>query len=262
MNITDLPPAKAMNLVGRSPGAFHQPGIRRKFLDPGETIDVFNLIYNRHRQDGSDSIDTSQKIVTMGIVDLYHPFDMVLQVLYDLIEVVEELKIRLHALPYRGDREVLSDPFPVLLPVQSPPDRFEVVLAVGILDVGQQLRPSSHKEASPPEQVPVGPHLPGIDISNRKHPAPDQPDDLLGIDFIVLGFSSVDGFHVESVPQDKGDALIRTEIGQPIPEEDTFDRNDNILSIGLDRLQENLRVSWEIFVGQNIPLLIDDAEIH
>ncbi len=121
MEIADLCPGKAMNLAGRTPDALNQPGIRRKFLNPGKSVDVFDLIQNRRRQDRTDAINAPQKIVVVGIVNLHRPFDVALQVLYDQIEVVEELQVRLHVLPHRRDREVLGDPLPVLLPVQPPP---------------------------------------------------------------------------------------------------------------------------------------------
>jgi hypothetical protein len=55
------------------------------------------------------------------------------------------------------------------------------------------------------------------------------------------------------MPQNKRDPLIRTEISQPVPKEDTFDANNNIFLIGLDQRQESLRVSWEILMGKNSP---------
>ena len=64
----------------------------------------------------------------------------------------------------------------------------------------------------------------------------------MSIDLIVLGFASVNGFHVQGVTQYEVDLLARTQIGQPIPREDAFHRHDNgrtersLLEMNPDRL--------------------------
>jgi hypothetical protein len=53
---------------------------------------------------------------------------------------------------------------------------------------------------------------------------------------------------------DERDTLIRAEVRQPVPEEDTFDANDDIFPIKCYQLQEYLRLSRGILMGKNIPL--------
>jgi hypothetical protein len=72
----------------------------------------------------------------------------------------------------------------------------------------------------------------------------------------------MDGFHVEGVAQDEFDVLLGAEIGQPLPTEDAFDSHDQVLPIGLDRFEESLGTGAQVAMQQNLPLWIQDAEIH
>jgi len=76
------------------------------------------------------------------------------------------------------------------------------------------------------QQVASRTHLGRIDVGHGDHAAAEQDRNLVGIDFIVLGFTAMNGFHIEGVAQDEFDALLGIEIGQPVPAEDTFDGDD------------------------------------
>jgi len=62
--------------------------------------------------------------------------------------------------------------------------------------------------------------------------------------------------------QDKGDSLLLTEICYPIPREQTFDANDDILSIGRNHPQKCFWSRREIFVDEFRTLLIENADLH
>ena len=72
----------------------------------------------------------------------------------------------------------------------------------------------------------------------------------------------MDGFHVKRVAQDERDALLGTQIGQPVPGEDAFDGHDQVLAVGLDGFQESLGPGAQVTVQQDLSLWIQDAEIH
>jgi hypothetical protein len=52
------------------------------------------------------------------------------------------------------------------------------------------------------------------------------------VDLIVLGFASMDRFHIESMTQNERDPFFLAQIGQPVPGEDAFDSDHDILSEG------------------------------
>ena len=72
----------------------------------------------------------------------------------------------------------------------------------------------------------------------------------------------MDGFHVERVPEDEGDPFPRTQVRQPIPREDTFDRDDNIVTLGGNDLEEGLGVGVVIVVDQDLPVGVHDTDGH
>ena len=79
---------------------------------------------------------------------------------------------------------------------------------------------------SPPEQVARGPHLGGIDVRLRQHAPPQQHRNFLGVDRVVFGLAAVDGFPIQRVPEDKRYPFAGTQVGEPVPGEETFDTDD------------------------------------
>jgi len=122
--------------------------------------------------------------------------------------------------------EPFYDPFSVLGFGNASQEVGKVILASGVLDMGIELGPFSHEMVSSSEQISGCPHLSWIDIGLREHPPSEQGGDLMGVDLIVFGFSSMDSFHVEGMAKDEGNIFFRTEISDPVPGEHTF-RSDN-----------------------------------
>src|SRR4029453_6200590 len=122
--------------------------------------------------------------------------------------------------------------------------------------------PFAHEVSTTAQQIAGGAHLGWVNISHRDHAAAQQDSDFLGIDFIVFGFAAMDGFHVKRVAQDELDSFLRAQIGQPVPAEDAFDGHDQVLAVGFDGFEESLGTGAEVTVQQNLPLGIEDTEIH
>src|SRR5262249_39461540 len=91
--------------------------------------------------------------------------------------------------------------------------RRQVVLAVGVDQVGQGLGAAADQMRTTPEQVAGLAHALGIDVGDGDHAAPQQDGDLVSVDLVGLGLAAVDGFHVEGVAQDEGNALSGAEVG-------------------------------------------------
>jgi hypothetical protein len=72
----------------------------------------------------------------------------------------------------------------------------------------------------------------------------------------------MDGFHVEGVAQDKGNAWVRTEVGEPIPGADALDGHHQAIMIGRNGLEKGFRRRLHIAMHQDFPLLAHDADIH
>jgi hypothetical protein len=62
--------------------------------------------------------------------------------------------------------------------------------------------------------------------------------------------------------QDELNAFLGAQIGQPVPAEDAFDGNAQVSTIGIDGFQERLGTGAKVTVQQDLPLWIQDTEIH
>jgi hypothetical protein len=102
----------------------------------------------------------------------------------------------------------------------------------------------------------------GIDIGHRERAAAQQHGDLVGIDFVVFGFATVNGFHIKGMAEDKGDFLLGAEIGEPVPGEDALDGDGHVLSVRRDGFEEQLRTARHIAVQENLAVSIQDTDVH
>jgi hypothetical protein len=117
-----------------------------------------------------------------------------------------------------------------------------------MLDMSQEFGALAHQMGAAPEQVAGGTHLGWIDISLWQHATAQQGGNLLGIDLVLFGLTAVDGFHLEGVSQDEGNALLSAEVGEPIPSEDAFHGHDPSVPIGRHGLEEGFRSGFHIAV--------------
>src|SRR5512135_432653 len=62
--------------------------------------------------------------------------------------------------------------------------------------------------------------------------------------------------------KDERDVLVATEVGDPVPGEDTFYGNDNIVTIWSNGLQEDIWISLDVSVQDDLSFLCEDAKIH
>lgn len=113
-----------------------------------------------------------------------------------------------------------------------------------------------------PEEVPCGTHLFGIHVGQGEHAAAKQGCDLVGVDTVVLGLSSVNRFHVQGVTEDEGNVSLFAEVGDPIPGEDALDADDHIGTEAGDDKNEMFRFRGHVSVEQDLALLIQDADVH
>jgi len=106
------------------------------------------------------------------------------------VVVIDELEIDGDASLNLRIRELVDDSFPIDLVGELYSELGQVVLAVGVLDVGEKISTLSDEVAAAAKKIPGGPHLRGINIGHRDHAASEKPSDLSGVDPIVFGLPS------------------------------------------------------------------------
>ena len=82
------------------------------------------------------------------------------------------------------------------------------------------------------------------------------------IDFIILRFAPMNRLHRESLTQDKSEAFLAPQVGQPLPREHTLNADDQSLSLGSNQPQKCLRRRRQLFVHEFGALLIENTDVH
>src|SRR5262245_16664502 len=72
----------------------------------------------------------------------------------------------------------------------------------------------------------------------------------------------MDGLHIQRMPEDKRNAFARAQVGEPVPGEDAFDTDDQVLPIGRNGLEKRFWASRHVPMHQDLALLIQDTEVH
>lgn len=85
---------------------------------------------------------------------------------------------------------------------------------------------------------------------------------FMRIDAVVLGLAAVDSLHVQRVAEDEANLLARTQIGEPIPGEDTFHADDDIFPVGGDNCQQRFWRRGQVALHHDTTGLIQNAHIH
>ncbi len=96
----------------------------------------------------------------------------------------------------------------------------------------------------------------------RKHAAPKQSRDFMGINPIILSLAAMNGFHIEGMAQDKRDVLLGTQIGDPVPGEHAFGSNDDVFPERLYGVEKDFQVGSYVSVQHDLSRGIQDAQIH
>jgi hypothetical protein len=262
VGVADLAAPRAEALAGRRLGAGDQPRVGGEVLDAGEAADVVDLIEDGQGEDFADAGERLEPEEAVRVVLLHRADDVELEFPDEPVVDFDEGEVGLDALPDVGIGERVGDPRAIGPVDDLPRGLGEVVLVVGILDVGEEL-PALADEVEPaPEQIAGRAHLGGIDVGFRDQPTAQERGDLVGVNPIVLGLAAVDGFHVQRMAEDEGDLLAGAQIGKPVPGEDALDGDDQILPVRGDRAEEDLRVAADVLIEQDLAGLVENAEIH
>jgi hypothetical protein len=141
-------------------------------------------------------------------------------------------------------------------------DLGSVRLAVGVVHLSQECRAFAHQVRATSEQVAGGAPLRRRDISWWKPAAAEPRRNLVRIELVVFGLAAVHGFHGERMPQHAGDTCCGTEVGEPVPGEETLDGHDQAVTIRRNSLEKRFRRGFHVAVEQHVAIVAHDADVH
>jgi hypothetical protein len=213
-------------------------------------------------EDLADPGDGAKAVEGARVVYLGRAHDDELDFGEDLLVAIDQRQVHLDGLAYRGVGEVFGDPSAVPLVGDLLAEGGQIVLAGGVLDVGEKLGALLHEVAASAQQITGGAHLGRVGVRRGNQAAAQERCDLMGVDLVVLRLSAVNGLHVQGVAQDEGDTLAGAQIGQPVPGEHAFDADHDVLAVRANDGQEVLGAGRSVAVDEDLAAGIEDADVH
>jgi hypothetical protein len=203
--------------AGRFLGTRAHAAIRDNVLHAREPLHVMDLVEQDHTQDVPDAGYGAQEVQGSRTVLLGSGHEVSRQIAEALVVGAKQGEVHVDALLHGGIGTPLGHAVTGGLLGNLLPDLGQVVLTVGVLDVGQALGPCAREIQAAPEQIPGGAPLGRIHLGVGAHPATQEPRNLVRIERVVLGLAAMDRRHREGMAEDNREACLGPEVGQPGP---------------------------------------------
>jgi hypothetical protein len=159
--------------ASRFSGTLDETTVGGKILHTREALDIMNLVEQHEAEDLADAGHRLQQIQGLGVMMLGGFHDGQFKVTQQLIVVGDKGEIDFDAFLHSRIGKAFGDPVAVGFLGDLFANGGQIVLAVGILYVGQEFPAFACQVHAAPEQVTGGAHLGGVDIGLREH-APAQ----------------------------------------------------------------------------------------
>jgi hypothetical protein len=82
----------------------------------------------------------------------------------------------------------------------------------------------------------------------------------VGVDLIGLGLAAVNGLHVQGVAQHEGDALIVTEVGEPVPSKQALAGDGEVVAERGDDAEEGVGAGGDGLLQDDGAGRVEDAQ--
>jgi hypothetical protein len=129
-----------------------------------------------------------------------------------------------------------------------------------MLQVGQQLRPCARQRHAPPAQGTGRAPLGRRDIRWRAQAPAEEPGHRGGGARGVCGRAAVDGLHRERMAEATRPPCVGTQVGEPIPGEDTCDGHDDSRTVGRQGPQKGRRTGLHGAVHEEVAGLVQETD--
>jgi hypothetical protein len=140
--------------------------------------------------------------------------------------------------------------------------RWQIILAVGILDLCEPRGPLVGQRPPAPQQGTGGAPRGGRDGGLREPAAPEQGGKLGRIALVIGGLPPLDGLQVQRMPKDKRAPVGGTQVRQPVPGAQTCDGADETRARGSKGVEEGMRVGLQRAMHAPRAPVVEEAEGH
>ena len=174
----------------------------------------------------------------------------------------DERTIHFDALVHRWIGTALGDSVSVRFVGNVCDDGREILLTVGMVDRGQECAAWAGQRHASTQQVAGRAPLGRRDRGLWKHTAAQQYGDCMGVDRIVFGLAAMDGLHGEGMTEDTRDPMCSTEVSKPVPGQQACGRQNDLIAVGGDGLEQRLWGGCHVPVQQRFTSLVEEAQGH
>ena len=136
-----------------------------------KAVDVVDFVEDDEGEDLSDAVDSLQEHEVLGIMLTGEPEDVAFQDPDEEVVVVDQFEVHLDRLSHDGVFELFGHTLTVDVVGDLASEGRQVVLAVGVLDVGQKIGPFADQVGPPSHEVAGAPHFSRVDIGHGEHAA-------------------------------------------------------------------------------------------
>jgi len=231
-------------------------------LDPGEVGEVMHRVEQDHTHNLANAGNRVEPREALRIVRLCCLEDRQRDVAAQPLIVVKESAVDCDTFLHGRLREPLGYPSAVGFLRALFPDLRQVILAVGMPDLREPRGTFPRERHATPQESTRSAHLRRRDIRLRQQAATQQDGNLLGGDRVVCGLATMDRLHREGRAQDKRQPLLRPEIGEPIPREETCDGDDKPLALRSNGLEKGCGSCWHVAVQHDRAVLTQDTDVQ
>jgi hypothetical protein len=173
-------------------------------LDPGEAGDVMHHREHDHTHNCANAGNRLEPGARRGLVPLWCPEDGQRASAQPPTLVVKQGQSACDALRHSGLRTPLGDSLAMGCIRHLCADLWQVIRAVGMLEMGEQRGALARERHAPPQASTGRPHLRRRDIGLGPHAAPQQPGALLGVDRLVFRLVPMEGVPRQRVARTNG----------------------------------------------------------
>jgi hypothetical protein len=128
--------------------------------------------------------------------------------------------------------------------------------------MGHEFRALAPQVGAAPQVDAGGAPLGWVDIGLGEHTTAEQSGKLLSLALGVFRFTAMHGFHIAGMAQDKGNALVGTQVGEPGPGDETRDGHDEAGPLRGHGFEHRFGSRLHVAVAPDGAILTQEADIH
>ena len=262
MGRAECGPGGSGALSGRCLGTRHETTRRSDLLHPRAALEVMDGVEPHAAETLAHAGDWAQQLPGMGVMVRGGADEGACEVTTSRIVVADAGAIDCKALLPRCIGNACRDAVAGGFVGDLLAGRRPVIVAVSLWHVRQAFAACACQGRASAPQVAGGAPLARRDRRLREHPAAPQPGDFLGVDRVVCGRAAMEGLHRKGMAADKRDALVSTEVSQPVPGTPPFGRHDDRSAVGGDRLEKRFGGRVQVTVQPRFTGVVEEANIH